>query len=161
MPFIRDEDRGTEKDGSRSSIYCVYCYKDGEFTRPDITLEEIASLGAGMMSEMYEIPPDKAQKFMVEQLRSLKRWSGRIIPTCHSCGMPLISENDAGTEADGTKSTLYCTYCFQNGRYTDPDLTFEEMVQKSAPLMADQLGMPVEKAEKMVRVYCSTLPRWQ
>ena len=32
MP-LTDENRGTNVDGSRSEDYCVYCYKNGEFTQ--------------------------------------------------------------------------------------------------------------------------------
>ncbi|MGC9434948.1 MAG: zinc ribbon domain-containing protein [Methanomicrobiales archaeon] len=30
----------------------------------------------------------------------------------------------------------YCTYCYQNGAFTEPDLTREDAVSRSAPLMA-------------------------
>lgn len=29
MPTDNEADRGTEKDGSKNSEYCKYCYKDG------------------------------------------------------------------------------------------------------------------------------------
>ena len=32
MP-LTDENRGTNADGSRSEDYCVYCYKNGQFTQ--------------------------------------------------------------------------------------------------------------------------------
>ena len=32
MP-LTDENRGTNADGSRREDYCVYCYKNGEFTQ--------------------------------------------------------------------------------------------------------------------------------
>lgn len=36
---------------------------------------------------------------------------------CESCMMPLGANlEDAGTEADGTKSHKYCKYCYQNGK---------------------------------------------
>ena len=38
---------------------------------------------------------------------------------CQSCGMPLSKDpNGGGTNADGTKNTSYCSYCYQNGTFT-------------------------------------------
>ena len=49
---------------------------------------------------------------------------------CQSCGMPLMSPADRGTESDGTPSAQYCTYCYQNGKFTDPSATVELMSEK-------------------------------
>lgn len=35
---------------------------------------------------------------------------------CQSCGMPLTSNEVCGTNADGSLSADYCTYCYQNGK---------------------------------------------
>ena len=49
-------------------------------------------------------------------------------PNCQSCGMPRKrDEQGVGTNADGTKSTLYCSHCFADGRFTQPHLTADEM----------------------------------
>jgi hypothetical protein len=37
---------------------------------------------------------------------------------CQSCGMPLKrDEKGGGTNADGSKSTIYCSYCFDKGEF--------------------------------------------
>ncbi|WP_317899930.1 zinc ribbon domain-containing protein [Aurantibacillus circumpalustris] len=37
---------------------------------------------------------------------------------CQSCGMPLKrDEKGGGSNADGSKSTMYCSYCFENGEF--------------------------------------------
>lgn len=37
---------------------------------------------------------------------------------CQSCGMPLKQDPEkGGSNADGSKNTLYCSYCYQNGKY--------------------------------------------
>ena len=52
----------------------------------------------------------------------------RIYKSCQSCGMPLKrDELGGGTNADGTKSTMYCSHCFRSGRFTMPDLTVDQM----------------------------------
>ena len=47
---------------------------------------------------------------------------------CQSCGMPLKKdEKGGGTNADGTKSSMYCSHCFANGKFTLPDITADQM----------------------------------
>ena len=48
---------------------------------------------------------------------------------CQSCGMPMAKDEECGgTEADGTRSTMYCSRCYQQGHFTRPDATVEEMI---------------------------------
>jgi hypothetical protein len=47
---------------------------------------------------------------------------------CQSCGMPLKrDEKGGGTNADGTKSKIYCSKCFDEGRFTSTDMTVDKM----------------------------------
>ena len=47
---------------------------------------------------------------------------------CQSCGMPMKKdEKGGGTNADGSKSTMYCSHCYEEGQFTSPDMTVEEM----------------------------------
>ena len=47
---------------------------------------------------------------------------------CQSCAMPLKHDpQKGGTEADGTKSAMYCGYCYQDGKFTDDFKTAAEM----------------------------------
>ena len=46
---------------------------------------------------------------------------------CQSCGMPLRNDAQKGPEADGTRSEMYCTHCYQDGRFTWPDATADQM----------------------------------
>lgn len=75
--------------------------------------------------------------------------------------MPLARDEDAGTEADGSKSVEYCIHCYRDGAFVEPGLTKEEAIERYAPMMATHLGMPQEEAKEMVRNYLSTLPRWR
>lgn len=47
---------------------------------------------------------------------------------CQSCTLPLDNMDDRGTEKDGTKSQLYCKYCYQDGAFTEPDMTLDQMM---------------------------------
>jgi hypothetical protein len=48
--------------------------------------------------------------------------------SCQSCGMPLKKdEKGGGTNADGSKNTMYCSHCYQEGRFTWPDASLAQM----------------------------------
>jgi hypothetical protein len=110
---------------------------------------------------MYGMPMDKARMFMTGQIQTLKRWSGRIVPYCQSCGMPLFTSADAGTEKDGQESSTYCITCYRNGVFTEPEHTHEGMIQNCTPMPAQMLNLKPEKAEEMVRVFTKDLSRWK
>lgn len=47
---------------------------------------------------------------------------------CQSCMMPMNEDPEGGgTDFDGEKSLKYCSYCYQNGRFTQPHITAEQM----------------------------------
>jgi len=47
---------------------------------------------------------------------------------CQSCGMPLCKDpKGSGTNADGQPSNKYCSYCYEDGKFLQPDITAEEM----------------------------------
>jgi len=47
---------------------------------------------------------------------------------CQSCGMPLKKDpKGGGTNADGTRSKMYCSYCFEKGNFLQPDWTAQQM----------------------------------
>lgn len=73
MPLDNNEMRGTEKDGSKSNEYCVYCYKDGAFTTPDITLGQMETIVKTQM-EKRNIP-ENIVTMAVNSLPHLKRWT--------------------------------------------------------------------------------------
>ena len=51
-----------------------------------------------------------------------------VYKDCQSCGMPLRKdEKGGGTNADGSRSTMYCSHCWVDGRFTAPDMTLEQM----------------------------------
>ena len=50
---------------------------------------------------------------------------------CQSCGMPLKrDEQGGGTNADGSKSAVYCSHCYQQGKFVLQDIKVEEMQAK-------------------------------
>ncbi len=52
----------------------------------------------------------------------------QIYKNCQSCGMPLKKdEKGGGTNADGSKSKMYCSHCYENGKFSMPDITVDQM----------------------------------
>lgn len=82
---------------------------------------------------------------------------------CQSCGMPLSEDfGNLGTEQDGSSNSEYCSFCYQNGGFTNPDQTLEEMIQSSIENMtSSDLKMPVEKATDLANSFIPTLGRWK
>lgn len=47
---------------------------------------------------------------------------------CQSCAMPLKRDPEGGgTNADGTHSDKYCSYCYGEGKFKQPDISAQEM----------------------------------
>ncbi len=47
---------------------------------------------------------------------------------CQSCGMPLKrDEQGGGSNADGSRSAMYCSHCYEMGAFKQPDLDVAQM----------------------------------
>ena len=81
---------------------------------------------------------------------------------CESCGMPM-GENDEmyGTEANGNKSTDYCKFCYENGAFTDPDLTLEQQIESVIAVMVKDFGFSLEDATEQCKEGIPNLKRWK
>ena len=56
--------------------------------------------------------------------------------------MPLIKDpTGGGTNADGTKSAMYCSYCFEQGKFHNPDWTSSQM-QEFVKEKMKEMGYP-------------------
>jgi hypothetical protein len=52
----------------------------------------------------------------------------KVYKNCQSCGMPLKKdEKGGGTNSDGSKSTMYCSHCYEEGKFSQPDITAAQM----------------------------------
>lgn len=72
MPIDKPELKGTEKDGTLSNEYCVYCYQHGAFTKPGMTLNEMKEVVKTQMQKR-DIDPILIQ-LSLKNLPHLKRW---------------------------------------------------------------------------------------
>jgi hypothetical protein len=72
---------GLEKDGTPSKDYCLRCYRAGEFTLPDATIEQMVRISAQtLMDNDPAIKQEDAILQMEEVLPTLKRWNDRPRP---------------------------------------------------------------------------------
>ena len=79
---------------------------------------------------------------------------------CQSCGMPLTDEALLGTEKEGHKNQDYCTYCYEEGSFKQPNLTVEEMIDICVPHLKGY-GMPANEARTMLTSFLPSLKRWR
>ena len=78
---------------------------------------------------------------------------------CQSCTMPIDNIADRGTENDGSKSSEYCKYCYQNGAIVNPNMTFEEMKSLVITQM-QKMNLPADIIKKSVKSL-PYLKRWR
>lgn len=75
MPMKKDpKGGGTNADGTRSMRYCSLCYVDGQFFRPDMTLEEMKTLVVDKLHEKGM--PRFVARLLTGNLHTLDRWRG-------------------------------------------------------------------------------------
>ena len=78
MPLTKNEDCGTNADGSTNFDYCRYCYKDGKFLQ-DCTMDEMIEHCAQFVDEVNKQMPkpmtrDEYVQMMQGFFPMLKRW---------------------------------------------------------------------------------------
>lgn len=85
-------------------------------------------------------------------------------PVCQSCGMPLTDEF-FGTNADGSKNTEYCIYCYKDGAFTQ-NVTMDEMIEHNLKYLDEfnAVGgthLTPDRARGEMREFFPTLKRWK
>jgi len=83
---------------------------------------------------------------------------------CQSCGMPLQTQAEFGTNLDGSTNEEYCCYCFQNDEFTN-DCSMDEMIQHCAQFVDEfnkDAGCNYTKDEAIsnMKKFFPTLKRW-
>ena len=79
---------------------------------------------------------------------------------CQSCSLPL-DEDSLGTNADGSRNTDYCKYCYENGEFTQ-DCTMEEVIDVCVPYVVATIpNMTEETARTQLTKLFPTLKRWK
>lgn len=79
---------------------------------------------------------------------------------CQSCAMPVHKEDLLGTDSHGRKVDGYCKYCFQYGKFTEPEIGVKEMVDKCVGFITNAGVMPEAHVREMLSVVIPRLKRW-
>ncbi|MBI5810844.1 MAG: zinc ribbon domain-containing protein [Deltaproteobacteria bacterium] len=73
MPMEKPEDYGRNRDGGKRE-YCPFCFKNGKFTEPRITVDEMIHKVVGIMARLNVMPESKAREMAGNFIPKLKRW---------------------------------------------------------------------------------------
>ncbi len=73
----KPEDFGTNKDGSKNSDYCVYCFKSGNLTNPHLTMEQMIDIAGILMAKFMDISEKEGKEKAKITIPGLKRWHDR------------------------------------------------------------------------------------
>ncbi len=65
---------GTAADGSPVQEYCKFCYQNGAFTDPAMTLQGMIEKSVSHMTRVMHVPPEKAKEMSGEVIPKLGRW---------------------------------------------------------------------------------------
>lgn len=65
---------GTETDGLQALEYCKFCYQKGEYTQPDLLMQEMIEMSIENMIEKKKMPEEKARELASNFIPQLKRW---------------------------------------------------------------------------------------
>jgi hypothetical protein len=76
--------------------------------------------------------------------------------------MPMADENLYGKNADGSRNEDYCSYCFPNGVFNNPNETMEEMIETWIPFMLEGGDFKdADTARKVLQEQLPELKRWK
>lgn len=79
---------------------------------------------------------------------------------CQSCGMPMKKDPKGGsTNYDGSINTIYCSYCYEKGSFTQPDISASDM-QTFVKGKLKEMGFPGFIA-KLFTMSIPKLNRWK
>ena len=78
---------------------------------------------------------------------------------CQSCTMPIDNIADRGTEKDNSKSNEYCKYCYKDGAFSEPGMTFEKM-RSIVTIQMQKMNLPGDIIQKSLDSLAH-LKRWQ
>lgn len=77
---------------------------------------------------------------------------------CQSCGKNFSAVRTYGSNADKSKSYAFCSSCFQEGKFTRPDLTWSEFIASAQPAI-DKRKNKIGKW--LLRTRLQNLERWR
>ena len=150
MP-LTDDVLGTNADGSKSEEYCIYCYKDGAFTR-DFTMEEMADFCAQFVDEFNKntgqsLTREEYKQQLLKYFPNLKRWQLPADELPHATS-PLKEQLIEEINALGIKDMPIITNLFVlQGSFVNMSYTVNGNTVKFLDDSASYWGTQVEKGD--------------
>jgi len=84
------------------------------------------------------------------------------VKLCQSCGMPLDKDpNNGGTNADKSKSNMYCSYCYKDGKFLDEGISLQEKIEKNVQIAVKRMNISENEARRMAENLLPKLERWK
>jgi len=74
MPLREEEDFGVNADGTKNQDYCHFCFLNGQFRLPNISMERMIDKVAEIMARQINISGAQAKKMAKSFIPKLKRW---------------------------------------------------------------------------------------
>ncbi len=75
MPLSKDfGNLGTNADESNTEEFCIFCFRNGAFTNPDQTKEEMINSSIENMTTDLQMPLEQATNLANSFIPTLKRW---------------------------------------------------------------------------------------
>ena len=84
---------------------------------------------------------------------------------CQSCGMSMYTDDQLGTNKDGSENQDYCLYCYQKGSFTE-ECTMDEMIEHCVKFLAEfnnesNTKLTQKDAIAQMKAYFPNLKRWK
>lgn len=74
MPLGKPEDFGTDAAGRPVTDYCHFCYTNGAFVNPDMSMQGMIDMCVDVMAKRGIMPQAQARVLMTDLIPKLKRW---------------------------------------------------------------------------------------
>ena len=95
------------------------------------------------------------------KLIAVEKFEASNIQICQSCGMGVEHKEEFGTNEDNTYNEKFCIYCFKDGKYTQPNLSIKDMIDKVIEICLQSTLLEEEEAKKFAEDTIPNLERWK
>ena len=66
---------GSDANGQLTEEYCRFCYQNGEFIEPSLSMQQMIDRTVDFMTRKLKLPEAKAREFTHVVIPKLKRWN--------------------------------------------------------------------------------------
>lgn len=129
--------------------------------------QRVKALNIGETTEILEAYPGYNYFHLTDPDNNIIEVTGsysKATVICQSCGMKM-QEGDYGKNADGSRNSDYCKYCFPNGSFSK-DETMEDMIESNLQFLEEfnqgnRTHLTADEARAEMRKSLPLLKRWK